>query len=43
MESQRELPFESRSNIPLDPHTKSDLLLIVTTFMKAGSGAVVGN
>ena len=22
MESQRELPFESRSNIPLDPRTK---------------------
>lgn len=43
MESQRELPFESRSNIPLDPRTKIYLLLTVTTFMTAGSGAIVSN
>ena len=33
MESQHELPFESRSNIPLDPRTKIYLLLTVTTFI----------
>ena len=43
MESQHELPFESRSNIPLDPRTKIYLLLTVTTFMTAGSGAIVSN